>query len=185
MSLTLATLITGILLLLLGGVLLIPSAAVATTLKRFPRSQLMAYVLFGSGAIWFLYRVTQLTAADFGDYKKPLFIGFALVAALAFKFVPDFLAVRGLCVWILLGASHLLAPGYMNWDYGEITDGGRIYLYKIAVFIGVALAIYLGASPFRMRDFLDWLYRRPGRSKIFGAALAAYGLLVTIVAFTY
>jgi hypothetical protein len=107
------------------------------------------------------------------------------VAAGAFKFVPDFLAVRGACVLVLLGASHLLDPGYMVWDYGELTDLGRIYLYKIAVFVAVALAIYLGASPFRMRDFLDWLFRRPGRSTWVGGVLAAYGLIVSAIAFTY
>jgi hypothetical protein len=185
MSLTLATLVTGILLLVLGGVLLVPSPAVATTLKRFPRSQLMACVLFGSGALWFLYRIAHLSAADFGDYKKLLFVFFAVVAAGAFKFVPDFLAVRGACVLVLLGASHLLDPGYMVWDYGELTALGRLSLYTIAVFVAVALAIYLGASPFRMRDFLDWLFRRPGRSTWVGGVLAAYGLIVSAIAFTY
>ena len=185
MTLTAATLITGLLVLALGVTLALPNSAVVTSIKRFPRSRRMAYVFFTLGAVWFLYRIAHLSAADFGDFKKPLFVFFAVVAIASFKFVPDFLAVRGACVLVLLGASHLLDPGYMVWEYGELTDLGRIYWYKIAVFVAVAFAIYLGASPFRLRDFFEWLYRKPGRAQIFGGALAVYGLLVTGTAFTY
>lgn len=185
MTLFTATLITGLLVLALGVVLALPFPAVVTSIKRFPRSRRLAYVLFSAGAIWFLYRIAHLSAADFGDFKKPLFIFFALVAVASFKFVPDFLAVRGACILVLLAASHLLEPGYMNWDYGELTDLGRIYWYKIAVFVAVAFAIYLGASPFRLRDFFEWLYRKPGRAGLVGGLIALYGLFVTAVAFTY
>ena len=185
MTLSLATLITGLLLLILGVLFILPFPAIVTSIKRFPRSRTFAYVLFGAGAAWFLYRITNLSAADFGQYRKPLFIFFALVAVSAFKFVPDFLAVRGACVLVLLAASPLLDAGYMVWDYGEITDGGRIYLYKVALYIAAALAIYLGASPFRMRDFLEWLYRKPGRARSVGLVIASYGAVVSAVAFTY
>lgn len=185
MSLTVATLITGLLLLALGIAFIVPSPAVISSLKRFPRSQSMAVVLFGLGAVWFLYRVWHLSEADFGQFRKPLFVFFALVALGAFKWVPDFLAVRGACVLVLLGAGPLLDPGYMNWSFGEITDGGRIYFYKVAVFVAAALAIYLGASPFRARDFLDWLYRKTGRAQLIGGLLSVYGTIVTVVGLTY
>jgi hypothetical protein len=184
MTLTAATLITGILLIGAGLLFLLRSPAVVTSIKRFPRSRSMAILFFGLGALWFLYRVWHLSE-DFGQYRKQLTVFFALVAVGAFFFVPDFLAVRGACVIVLLGAMNLLDAGYMVWDYGEISDFGLIYLYKIAVFAAVALAIYLGASPFRARDFLDWLYRRPARPIWLGGALLAYGLLVTVVGLTY
>ncbi len=185
MSLTLATLITGFLLLALGVAFLVPSPAVVSSLKRFPRSRSLAYLFFGLGAVWFLYRVWYLSEADFGQFRKQLFVFFALVAVGAFIWVPDFLAVRGVCVLVLLGATNLLEPGYMDWTYGELTDGGRIYLYKIAVFVAAGVAVYLGASPFRARDFLNWLYRKPGRARLVGGLIATYGLVVTIVGFTY
>ncbi len=185
MSLTVATLITGFLLLALGVVFLLPAPAVVSSLKRFPRSRSMAFVLFGLGAAWFLYRIWHLSEADFGQFRKQLFVFFTLVAVGAFIWVPDFLAVRGACVLVLLGATNLLDPGYMNWNYGELTDGGRIYLYKIAVFVAAGLAVYLGASPFRARDFLNWLYRKPGRAQLVGGLIAAYGAAVTVVGLTY
>ena len=185
MSLTLATLITGVLLILPGAVLLVETPTVKTTLKRFPRSKLMAMVLFGLGAAWFLFRILHLSEADFGAYRNLLFIFFLVVAVGAFIYVPDFLAVRGACVLVLLGATNLLDAGYMVWDYGELWGFGRIYLYKIAVFAAVAVAIYWGASPFRARDFLDWLYRKPGRARWVGIVLLFYGATVTAVAATY
>lgn len=185
MTLTLAALITGLSLALLGGMFIMPSTAVVTSVKRFPRSRSAAYVLFGLGAAWFLFRVWHLSAADFGQYRKVLFMFFAAVAVGAFFVVPDFLAVRGACVLVLLGATNLLEPGFMVWDYGEITDFGAIYLYKIAVFLAVAVAVYLGASPFRLRDFFEWLYRKPGRSRWVGGVIATYGVLVMLATTTY
>lgn len=180
MSLQLATLLPGILLLLAGGALATGHPLVVTTLKSLPRSQRAAYVFFGIGAAWFLHTVWHLSQADFGDYRKLLFIGFGAVAVLSFKFVPDFLAVRGLCVLTLLAANPLLGAAYLeHYDQPQ-----RLFMVTF-VYIAIALAIYLGASPFRLRDFFEWLFRMPGRARALGAVLAAYGLLLIGVAFTY
>jgi hypothetical protein len=179
MSLTLATLLPGILLLALGAGLLSGRSSVKAALRAFPRSPAATVVLFGIGSIWFLGRVWHLSAADFGNYRVILFVAFALIALLAFKYVPDFLAVRGLAILILLAAAPLLEAGYM------IYEPWTIYLYKVLVYLGIALALYLGAAPYRMRDFLEWLFRTAGRPRALGAALAAYGLLLIIAAFTY
>ena len=179
MSLPLATLIPGLLLLILGILFLIGNSAITATFKALPRSQRAAYVFFGIGAAWFLYNVWHLAQADFGEYRTLLFVGFALVAVLSFKLVPDFLAVRGLCALVLLGAAPLLYAAY-----GEYAHPQRLFMVT-AVYIAIALAIYLGASPFRLRDFLEWLYRMPLRGRILGGALAAYGLLLVGMAFTY
>jgi len=179
MSLLFATLIPGLLLLALGVLFLIGNSAITATFKALPRSQTAAYAFFGVGALWFLYNVWNLSGADFGEYHVLLTIGFAAVAALSFKMGPDFLAVRGLCVLVLLGAAPLLYAAYMEYDHKQ-----RLFMVT-AVYIAISLAIYLGASPFRLRDFFEWLYRVPVRGKILGGVLAAYGLLLVGVAFTY
>jgi hypothetical protein len=179
MSLTLATLIPGLFLILLGGLFLSGNSAVFSTFKAFPRSKTAAGVLFGAGALWFLVIVSHLSQADFGDYKVQLLIGFALVAVLSFFYVPDFLAVRGACILMLLSALPLLNAGFM------IYEPFQIFLYKIAVYIGIALALYLGASPFRLRDFFQWLFARPNRPRALGSITLVYGLLLVAVAFTY
>ena len=178
MSLTLATLLPALLLLALGIPLLLNHSGYTAMLKAFPRSPAAAYLFFGAGAAWFLHAIAHLSAADFGEYKLYLFIGFLVVAVLAFKCVPDFLAVRGLCVLVLMGAMPLLDAAYME-------EPQQRKLMVAAVYVAIAFAIWLGAQPYRMRVFLAWLFARPGRIRAVGGALAGYGLLLCGVAFTY
>ena len=151
----------------------------AAVLKGFPRSPFATYVLFGAGAAWFLYGIWHLSPADFGEYRKLLFFGFAAIAVLSFKCVPDFLAVRGVCVLVLMAAMPLLDAAYMEYDKPQ-----RLLMVSL-VYLCLALAIWLGAQPWRMRDFLNWLFARPGRARGIGGAVAAYGVLLSLVAFSY
>lgn len=178
MSLTVATLIPGLLLLALGGPLALGHSGYAAWLKAFPRSRTAAFVCFGAGAAWFLNAIWHLSAADFGDYHVLLFIAFAAIAVLSFSCVPDFLAVRGLCVLVLMGAMPLLDAAYME-------EPQQRKLMVAAVYLAIALAIWLGAQPYHMRDFVNWLFARPGRARALGSAVAGYGLLLCGVAFTY
>ncbi len=179
MTLQSAHLITASVLLFLGVILLISNSLISSTLKAIPRSQTAAVIFFGLAAIWFLYVLSGLAPADEIIPKKFLIIAFGAVSLLSFYYVPDFLAVRGLCALMLLGASPLLMAGYMNFEHGQIA------LYKIALFIGIALALYLGWFPYKARDFLTWLYNRPSRARALGGLCTAYGVLLSIVAFSY
>jgi hypothetical protein len=179
MSLLLATLLPGLVLVALGGALLSDNSLVSSTLKSFPRSSSATLVFFGAATVWFLYRVWNLSPADFGEYRLPLFIGFALVAALSYWCVPDFLAVRGLAALVLLAASPLLDAAYMEWSHPQ-----RLFLVGF-VYVCIAFAIWLGATPYRLRDFFEWLFRTSGRPRAVGSALLGYGVLLIVVAFTY
>lgn len=179
MSLTVATLIPGLLLLALGLPLCLNHPGWGAALRAFPRSTTAAYVFFGAGAAWFLHGIWNLSPADFGEYRGWLFVGFLAVAVLSFKSVPDFLAVRGLCTLILMGAMPLLDAAYM--EYGK----PQRLLMVTLVYVAIASAIWLGAQPWRMRDFLAWLFAQPGRVRGVGGALAGYGVLLAVVAFTY
>lgn len=178
MSLFHATLLTGLVLLAFGGHFAWHGSRTEKTAKAFPRSQNAAYILLGGAAAWFLYKVTQLGPADFGQYKNYLFAFFLATAVGSFYFVPDFLAVRGLAALILLTAGALLKVGYMNFETAAL-------ILKFFVYVMIVIALILGASPYKLRDFLDWLYRSQMRPKMFGAVFAAYGLLLIGVSFTY
>jgi hypothetical protein len=179
MSLFLATLLPGLLLAALGGALYWPGAAPAA--KALPRSPRAAWVLFGGAAAWFIWRLSRTGEADliFFQTPQPVMIGFAALAVLAFIYTPDFLAVRGLSVLILLGAEPLLRAAYMEWSHPQ-----RL-LMVTAVYLALAAALYLAAYPFRLRDFFDWLFRTPGRARLLGAILIGYGLATAAAAFTY
>lgn len=175
MSLFLAILLVGIALLVLGLVLVADTSVVRAGLKAFPRSQTAAYVLFGGAAVWFLSRMAVLSEADFGQYRKVLFAGFAIVAVLSFLYVAEFLAVRGLAALILLAAGPLLDAGFGTW--------GIAVVYKVAVYAALTAALWLGAQPWRMRDAIFWLLRVPGRARAVGAALVVAGAAVGGTAF--
>jgi hypothetical protein len=181
MSLLLATLLPGLFLALLGGLLCWNGAPVAAHARALPRSTGATWVFFGAGALAFLWRLSRIGEADliFFQSPTPVMIGFGVLAVLAFLYTPDFLAVRGLCVLMLLGAEPLLRAAYMEWDHPQ-----RL-LMVTAVYLGLTAALYLAAYPFRLRDFFDWLFRTPGRPRLVGAIALAYGLATSAAAFTY
>lgn len=181
MSLFLATLLPGLFLTLLGGLLLWNDPRIGSTARALPRSNRAAWLFFGAGAAWFVWRLSQLGESDLIFFKtpQPVMIGFGLLAVLSFIYAPDFLAVRGLSVLMLLVAEPLLYAAYMEIHYPQ----RRIMV--TAVYVGLALALYLAAAPYRLRDFFEWLFRRPSRARLLGAIILAYGLATTASAFTY
>lgn len=181
MSLFLATLLPGLFLALLGALLLWGDPRVRSTAQALPRSSRAAWLFFGAGALWFLWRVSVLGEADLIFFARPwpVLIGFAVLAVLSFIYTPDFLAVRGLCVLMLLVAEPLLQAAFMEYERPQ-----RLLMVS-AVYLGLAVAIYLAAAPYRLRDFLEWLFRSRGRARWVGATLLAYGLVTSAAAFTY
>jgi hypothetical protein len=181
MSLLLATLLPGLFLVLLGAVLVWNGAPVATRARALPRSQTATWVFFGLGAAWFLWRLSHTGESDLIFFKTPtpVLLGFGVLAGLAFIYTPDFLAVRGLSILMLLAAEPLLYAAYMEWSHPQ-----RL-LMVTALYVGLTAALYLAAYPFRLRDFFDWLFRTPGRPRLVGAILLAYGLATSVAAFTY
>jgi hypothetical protein len=177
MTLFAATLIPGLIMVGLGMPLLLGISGITSAMKAFPRSTSLGYFVFGVGAAWFLYVIWHLSKADFGDYRTVLVIGFGAIAVLAFKCVPDFLGVRGACAIVLLGAAPFLDAAYMEYSHPL-----RLFMVSI-VYVAISLAIWLGAQPWRLRDFLNWLFAKEGRSRGFGGFLVAYGALLCGVSF--
>jgi hypothetical protein len=60
----------------------------------------------------------------------------------------------------------------------------RLFMVSF-VYICIAASIWLGAQPWRLRDWINWLFIVPQRARIAGGVCAAYGLLLCGVAFTY
>ena len=178
MTLFTATLGTAVVLLILGIVLFLDNPQVRKVAHSWPRSKNAAIAFMTIGGLWFLNHVFNLEKADFGDYKHYLMVGFAAVGILSFKYLPDFLAVRGLGIIILLAAREVLAAAYMQ----EPTS--RLWLVTL-IYILITLTLYVGASPYRMRDFTNWLYEGNSRAKVLGGFLGAYGLVLAGVAFNY
>lgn len=177
MSLFAASLLPGLFLVVLGFSLAMDLALVTGAIRAFPRSASAGYLVFGAASAWFLYDILHLSNADFGEYRNYLFVGFAVVAVLSFKCVPDFLGVRGASALVLIGAAPFLRAAYM-----EYSHPARLFMVSF-VYVAIALAIWLGAQPWRLRDFLGWLFARPARSRGLGGLLLAYGLVLCVAAY--
>lgn len=141
-------------------------------------SKLSSYVLFGGALTWFLYHVSQLGEPDFGQYKQYLLVLFGGVGVLAFRYVPEFLGVRGLAILTLLGVQPILQSAFLQ-NYSQ-----RMFLVSI-VYLFIVLALYVGTIPFALRDFFEYLEHKPVRSKQLGATLVILGGGLTLSAFPY
>lgn len=179
MTLLLATLLPGLLLLAVGGLLLWNGPAVGATAKALPRSRRAAYLFMGTGALWFLWRLVHLGAADELLPKPVLLFAFGVIAILSFSHAPDFLAVRGLAILTLLGAGEFLYAAYAEWDHPQ-----RLFMVS-AVYLAIVAALFFGGYPYRLRDFFGWLFARTGRPRVLGTLFTAYGALLAVLAFTY
>jgi hypothetical protein len=181
MSLFLATLLPGLLLTLLGTALLANNPLVSSTARALPRSSRAGWLFFGAAAVWFVWRISRLGESDliFFQSPRPVMAGFAVLAVLAFIYTPDFLAVRGLCALMLLAAEPLLYAAYMEYQHPQ-----RL-LMVTEVYVGLSLALYLAAAPYRLRDFFGWLFQQPRRPRVLGSVLLAAGLATVVTAFTY
>jgi hypothetical protein len=180
MTLFAATLAAAILLLLLGVALLWSGPVVERTLKSFPRSQAAALVFFGGSAVWFIYLLSKLGPADFGDYRNILILIFAVVGIAAFFVSRDFLAVRGVAILALLAARPMLDASLVYYPPPET----RVWLNGF-VYLAIVLAIYFGSLPYQARDFFLWIFDRPARARVLGVLCTAYGIGLAVLALTY
>lgn len=178
MNLFQTTISTGLILVLLGVFLLFFRGHSETLFKGALRSTIATVILMGLGSAWFLLKVTHLGEADLGHYKYWLFVGFFLIAFLSFFTVPDFLSVRGLAILLLLAGDTVLDSAYMQEPIARLLLVSWVYLVIVA-------AMYLGALPYRMRDFLNWLYLRNWRTIGSGLILLGYGVVLIGASFTY
>jgi hypothetical protein len=179
MNLFFHTLFTGFSLIALGAYLAWRSSVSERALKCFPRSRTAAIAMMTIAAAWFLYRhILHLSEADFGEHKALIAIITLLLLLMSFKFLPDFLAVRGAAILVLFYSREALDAAFMQ------EPESRLFMVSI-VYVGIVIALYLGAWPYRLRDFLNWLYVSASRPRILGISMMAYGVLLGALAFGY
>ena len=179
MSLLQTSLVSGLFLSAIGFILIFQKASIRSVIIDLPRSKKLSFLFVGVATTWFLWRhVAFLSEADFGDYK--LLIGaIALATALlSFYFTPDFLAVRGLSMIVLLWAREVLDAAFLHTSYSRLVLVSTMYLLIIA-------ALYFGAWPYKMRDCLGWFYKEIFRIKCLGGIVFTLGLIITFLSFTY
>ena len=149
----------------------------ARSVRSFPRSEAWGYALMTAGAGWFLYNLNRETIADFEAYKRIMLFGFGTLAVLTCIYVRDYLAVRGLAVFLLMLAWFTLS--HTRWAESP----WRLVLVVWA-YLWVVASMWFTVSPWRLRDYLNWATATPHRIKFGSALRLAFGLLVVVLGIT-
>ena len=171
--------LTAFILIVIGLLFAVGRDGVKKAILGFPRSQKFAVGLLVVALAWFIGRhVMSLTSADFGEYKPYIGLIAVFIAVSSYIFVNDFLAVRSFCILILFYSRETLDAAWLQ----EPTS--RLLLVSI-IYLLITSALYFGAWPYRMRDFLNWLYHNTKRPKTLGFSLIVYSLVLACVSFTY
>ncbi|MEI7733433.1 MAG: hypothetical protein WCO56_27930 [Verrucomicrobiota bacterium] len=144
--------------------------------RKFPRSLGWGYALMLLGTLWFAYNVKQEQIADF-EPLKPYLIGlFVAVGVGACIFLTDFLAVRGAAVLMLLLAK-LMVDTARN---PEPDTYWRLVIVTWAYVMAV-IGMWFTISPWRMRDFLDYISLDERRVRRCSAVRVAFGFFILLL----
>ncbi|MDR2982796.1 MAG: hypothetical protein LBV12_11190 [Puniceicoccales bacterium] len=169
MTLVTAYILLGVIFVVAGLALVSGSQPVSSMLRAFPRSMGAAVVLFGGGAVWFLWIVSQLGESDLAGFPRNWMLGiFGVTALLSFKYLRDLLAVRGLAVVMLLSARALLDIGYMKLPYS--------FVLACTCYILVVLGIWWGAAPYVFRNWSTWALEKRPRTLAIGTIILVIGI---------
>jgi hypothetical protein len=170
--------------ILLGALLTLPNlygcfrpASFGAAIRRFPRSEPWGWTFMLASTAWFVWIVRETPLAEFEAYKNYFLIGFALVGVLSCFFVKDFLAVRGLAVFILILAKVVVDK--FRW----LDTAWRLYPITLA-YLWVIAGMMLTVSPWRLRDIFDWKLRTDERIRLLCGVRVAMGALFVLLGLT-
>ncbi len=176
--LNLSTLAIGLglltLLLNLPGVL--QPARFAAIARSFPRHTGVGVLLMLAATGWFVHYVSLETVSDFAHMKKFLYIFFGAVGVGTCVFVRDFLAVRGLACLLLLLAKLVT-------DNARLVDSDWRLVLVTWAYLWIITGIWLTVSPWRLRDWIQWLTASESRTKLVSGLRAAFGVFVIALGF--
>jgi hypothetical protein len=173
------TILAALVLLVVGISLLAVPGKLEPCLRAFPRHRLTGIVTMVIGGGWFIWKISQLGQADFGDYKVILMLLFGATLLGSIFYVRDFLAVRGVAIIVLLAANTGLKSAFGLYDIPE-----RLVLVSI-LYLLIVLALVYGTLPYKMRDTVNWLLVGPARLRGLGTVFTIFGLSLCVSAFLY
>jgi len=173
------TVLAGLVFLAIGLPFLISPKKTEPLARAYPRHRITGIVTMLIGGGWFLWKISQLGQADFGDYKNLLMILFAAVLIGSIFYVRDFLAVRGVAIITLLAANTGLKAAFGLYDIPE-----RLVLVTVLYLCIVAGLIY-GTIPYKGRDTVNWLYAKHVRVRMAGSVCTFVGIILLIAALSY
>lgn len=170
-----------VLAVLLGAAVSVPQligltrpVAFGAAVRKFPRSLPWGYALVATATLWFLYNLSLESVADFAAFKPMMFGGFALVGVLVCIFIPDFLAVRGLALVLMLLGKLMLDTA--RWNPSPWSLVILVWAYLI-----ICAGMWFTVSPWRLRDIINWATASEQRTRITSGLRFVFGLLIILL----
>jgi hypothetical protein len=151
----------------------------AASVRRFPRNLPAGIFLMLLGTGWFLWNVNSEPIADFAAFKTPMMLIFAGVGILSCFYVQDFLAVRGLAVVFLLLAKAMLDTGRPH-----LGETPWVLVIQVWAYLLVIAGICFTITPWKLRDFLNWMTATQARIKIGSAVRLSFAIFVVLLGLT-
>lgn len=149
------------------------------SVRAFPRNLPAGIFLMLLGTAWFVWNVNSEPVADFAAYKSAMMTAFAGIGILSCFFVQDFLAVRGLAVVFLLLAKAMLDTGRPH-----LGESPWVLVIQVWAYLLVVAGIYFTISPWRLRDFLNFMTATQARVKIGSAIRLSFAIFVLVLGLT-
>ncbi len=170
MNLFQAYLATGSVLTGIGALFLISGKKFSSALTVLPRSRAAAVVLWGGAFAWFIFHLLTIPNVDLAGFPRSWLIAlFGGAGLLAFRFLPDLLALRGLAVLVLFACNELLSAGFGQLPYSRVLAGTAYLL--------IIVALWGGASPYVWRNAIDRVARDGRTRKIAGVTALCLGIV--------
>ena len=184
-SLANLSVLLGVFLTAVSGYSLAKPDAVACALRTFPRANTPGYMLMLAATAWFLWNIKIEDMADYREIKHWFYIGFGAVGIGSCIFLRDFLAVRGLAVFMLLLAKLMLDTqrNYMLATPEAYMSEWRL-VFAVWAYMIIVMSMWLVISPWRMRDMIEWMLAKPGRLVVKGWFRLGFGILLIVLGLT-
>ena len=146
-------------------------------LRAFPRAVWPARVLAVIAVVWFGLNLREVDLGGFNPAKQALWVVVPAGIVLVLRFIPDLLAVRGLCAIVLLAAKPVMT--FARW-HGTPASLAVVILCYVLIVKAMILMVYphlwiRGLN--RLRDCPRCRVRVSAAGMLVGAALVVAGVL--------
>jgi len=167
-------LVLGVLYLAGHGWAFLKPALCRSCLLRLPRHYPVGCVLMAVAGLWFAGLIQFGDLMDYSPYRTKFLLVALLGTGLVIYYLRELLAARA------LGALLLLLAGVM-FDAAFLRNESARLVITVTAYVYVGVGMILVGTPYRLRDFLEWVYSSESRARLAALAGMAFGVLLLLL----
>ena len=136
----------------------------------------LGLVVFILAAAWVVWLLAVMDLMEYSNLRI-FFIGIVVaLAALVVKHLPDYLAVRGLGLILVLLAKVLLDAAFLRDEPSKFVITALAYLFAVAGMVWLAV-------PYWFRDAMEWFWKNERRARVMTVVKLIFGGLLLYLGF--